>query len=216
LITYHKIQSLYKRDPANKHKTFLLGDYSLPEFEYLKDFEWHATEKVDGTNIRVGWNGEKIAIGGRTDNAQLPHDLLTSIENMFGTDSAKAYFEQYPEAVIFGEGYGPGIQKAGRLYREEGKSFVMFDVWTGARWLAAGFVEDVAHSLGVEISPNIFVGTLDEAVEMVSQTGGFPSTWNENLVSEGLVIRPKVELCTADAKRVITKLKCKDFPDLTN
>ena len=213
MITYHKIQSLYKRDPENKHRTFLLDEYSLPEFEYLKDFEWHATEKVDGTNIRVGWDNGKLAIGGRTDNAQLPHDLLSAIDDLFDTDVARAYFEQYPDAVIFGEGYGPGIQKVGKLYREEGKSFVMFDVWTGARWLAAGYVEDVAHSLSLERSPNVFIGTLDEAVEMVSQTGGFESTWNENLVSEGLVIRPKVELCAADGSRLITKLKCKDFPD---
>ncbi len=34
---YHKIQSVFKRDAKNNHKTFLLGEYSRPEFEYLKD-----------------------------------------------------------------------------------------------------------------------------------------------------------------------------------
>jgi hypothetical protein len=213
MITYHKIQSLFKRDPANKHKTFLMDEYSLPEFEYLKDFEWCGTEKVDGTNVRVGWENGKLAIGGRSDNAQMPLDLVAAIQDMFDTDSAKAYFDKYPEAVLFGEGYGPGIQKVGKLYREEGKSFVLFDAWTGDRWLAAGYVEDVAHELGIDDSPNLFTGTLDEAVEMVSQQGGFSSTWNENLVSEGLVIRPRTELCTACGARIITKLKCKDFPD---
>lgn len=213
MITYHKIQSLFKRDPANKHKTFLMGEYSLPEFEYLKDFEWHGTEKVDGTNVRIGWSNGKLAIGGRTDNAQMPLDLVEAIQVMFDTDSVRTYFEQYPEAVLFGEGYGAGIQKVGRLYREIDKSFVLFDVWTGARWLAAGFVEDVGHELGLDKCPNLFTGTLVEAVEMVSQQGGFKSTWNEDLVSEGLVIRPRTELSTADGARIITKLKCKDFPD---
>ena len=51
---YHKIQSLFLRDPATQHRTFLHGQWSMPEFEYLADLEWTFTEKVDGTNIRVG------------------------------------------------------------------------------------------------------------------------------------------------------------------
>ena len=214
MITYHKIQSLYKRDPENKHKTFLLGQYTLPEFEYLKDFTWNGTEKVDGTNIRVGWNGERIRIGGRTDNAQLPHDLITAIEDMFATEPASNYFQRHPEAILFGEGYGPGIQKVGRFYREEGKSFVLFDVWSGDRWLSADIVCSVASEIGIEQCPTLFSGSLIEAVEMVSSEGGFESTWNDNLVSEGLVLRPNVELCCSDGSRIITKLKCKDFPNL--
>ena len=40
---YPKIQSIYKRD--DKTHKFLEGQYSLPEFEYLKDNKWAATEK---------------------------------------------------------------------------------------------------------------------------------------------------------------------------
>lgn len=36
MIEYPKIQSIFKRDPATKHKTFL-PEYSLPELEFLKD-----------------------------------------------------------------------------------------------------------------------------------------------------------------------------------
>lgn len=32
---YHKIQSIYLRDPANNHKTFLLGQWAQPEFGLL-------------------------------------------------------------------------------------------------------------------------------------------------------------------------------------
>ncbi len=52
---YHKIQSIYLRDPETKHKRFLIGQWTLPEFEYLADNEWSFTEKVDGTNIRIYW-----------------------------------------------------------------------------------------------------------------------------------------------------------------
>ena len=76
-MKYHKIQTVYKRDPVTKYKTLLEGEYSLPEFEYLADNEWVWTEKVDGTNIRVMWDGwKKLSFGGRTDNAQIPTPLV--------------------------------------------------------------------------------------------------------------------------------------------
>ncbi|MBU1082564.1 MAG: hypothetical protein KKB59_18905, partial [Spirochaetes bacterium] len=46
---YHKIQTVFKRDPETKFKTLLIGDFALPEFEYLKNNLWVYTEKVDGT-----------------------------------------------------------------------------------------------------------------------------------------------------------------------
>ena len=67
---YHKIQTVFKRDPDNNFKTLLMGEYSLPEFEYLKDNKWVFTEKVDGTNIRVIWDGKDIFFKGKTDKAQ--------------------------------------------------------------------------------------------------------------------------------------------------
>jgi hypothetical protein len=50
---YHKIQTVFKRDPSNNYKTLLEGEFAIPEFGYLQDNEWVFTEKVDGTNIRV-------------------------------------------------------------------------------------------------------------------------------------------------------------------
>src|SRR6056297_1994451 len=80
---YHKIQSVYKRDPETKYQTLLDGQYSLPEFELLKDIKWVFTEKVDGTNIRVIWDGEKINFKGKTDNAQMHDYMLDTLNNTF-------------------------------------------------------------------------------------------------------------------------------------
>ena len=81
---YHKIQSVYKRDPDNNFKTFL-DEYSTPEIEYLADCQWDFTEKIDGTNIRVGWGWEDgiVSIGGRTDEAQIPTFLLSKLHQLF-------------------------------------------------------------------------------------------------------------------------------------
>jgi len=56
---FHKIQTIYKRDPATKHRTLVEGDFSLPEFGFLQNNAWVFTEKVDGTNnVRVIFDGE--------------------------------------------------------------------------------------------------------------------------------------------------------------
>ena len=55
---YHKITTVFDRDPENKFKTLIDGQFSKPEFEYLANNEWDFTEKVDGTNIRIIWDGE--------------------------------------------------------------------------------------------------------------------------------------------------------------
>jgi hypothetical protein len=83
---YHKIQSVFHRNPATNMKTLLPGVWSLPEFEFLQDNEWVYTEKVDGTNIRVithpaNTNGPVFA--GRTDNAAIPAPLVDRLRARF-------------------------------------------------------------------------------------------------------------------------------------
>ena len=41
--TYHKIQSIYKRDPQNKN-VFIEGAWSTPELEALQGSQWDWTE----------------------------------------------------------------------------------------------------------------------------------------------------------------------------
>ena len=93
---YAKIQSVYKRDEKT-HK-FIEGNWSLPEFEYLKDNIWVWTEKVDGTNIRVMGHPERlhdlgsqgshasVKFGGKTDNAQIPTFLLEKLQQTFTSE----------------------------------------------------------------------------------------------------------------------------------
>ena len=74
-MEYHKIITVFKRNPENMR--FLLeGEWATPEFEYLKDNKWVFTEKVDGTNIRIMWNGEAVTFGGKTDTAEIPSFLV--------------------------------------------------------------------------------------------------------------------------------------------
>ena len=80
---YHKIKTVFKRDPATKFRTLLWNQYACPKFALLRNCEWLFTEKIDGTNIRVHWDGTKVRFGGRTINAQIPTFLLDVLMNMW-------------------------------------------------------------------------------------------------------------------------------------
>ena len=202
---YSKIQTIYKRDMSNKG-AIIIGDYSLPEFDYLKNNEWVFTEKVDGTNIRIHWDGEAVKIGGRTDNAQIPTPLYDKLISIFPPTKFKS--AGLETVTLYGEGYGAKIQKGGGNYIHDGVDFVLFDILIGDWWLKRNDVCDIGMELGVNVVPILGVGTLDEAVDMARK--GFNSQWGD-FVAEGLVLRPAVELKTRSGHRIITKIKCKDF-----
>ena len=108
---------------------------------------------------------------------------------------------------LYGEGYGPKIQKGGGNYRAD-QDFVLFDVKVGDFWLQRGDVEDVAKKLGLDVVPIIGEGTLAEMVELARQ--GFKSRWGD-FIAEGIVARPSVELRSRNGSRLITKIKHSDF-----
>jgi len=205
---YHKIQTVFKRDPETNHKNLLEGEYTLPEFDFLKNNQWVFTEKVDGTNIRVGFENGEIIFGGRTDRAQIPATLVQRLHERF-LPMAGIFSEIFgaAEICLYGEGYGAKIQKGGGSYRQD-QDFVLFDVLVGEWWLQRRDVEDVALKLGLDIVPIVGKGTLVEMVE--NARNGIGSTWGD-FQAEGYVARPETELKDRSGKRLITKIKCRDF-----
>jgi len=204
---YHKIQTLYLRDPATGHRALLHGEWALPEFAYLKDVEWVFTEKVDGTNIRVVWDGAVVGFGGKTDNAQIPTPLLGTLLTTFTADKLAAALKG--PLVLYGEGYGPKIQSGGR-YADEA-SFILFDACADGVWLNRDTLEEIAAALGVALVPIIGRGTPLDAITMAR--AGFLSVVAKDptLIAEGIVLRPAVELLDRRGRRIIGKIKHKDF-----
>lgn len=212
---YHKIDSIFRRDTRGR---IIEGEYSRPEFEYLADREWEFTEKVDGTNIRLSYDGsptfagnEHAYIAGRTDAAQIPPHLLNRLmELMRAMPFGEVFGTDPTDVTLYGEGYGAKIQKGGGNYHRDRCDFVLFDVRVGGWWLTRDAVEDVAVKLGLSAVPVVDRGTLADAVEMTR--GGFSSArWPGVLVAEGIVARPTVELLDRGGRRVITKIKARDF-----
>lgn len=209
---YPKILTVYKRDPATKYRTLLEGEWADPVFDYLQDNEWEFTEKVDGTNIRVGWDHEAqtVRFGGRTDKAHIPTFLFDKLQDRFPVERFRA---DYPDLslTLYGEGYGAKIQKMGKDYIPDGVDFILFDVLISGNWQPGESVRDIASCLDISTVPVIDGGTLKSAVHWVQDGGFFSSLITGHIVAEGLVMRPVMELKTRTGNRVITKIKTKDF-----
>ncbi|RAN77986.1 hypothetical protein B5P43_18315 [Bacillus sp. SRB_336] len=206
---YHKIPGLYKREEQRPFK-LIQGVYREPELELLKDVEWEFTEKVDGTNIRIIWDGHAVTFGGRTDNASIPAFLVTRLNELFlGTNNEQIFEQVFGETpvVFFGEGYGAKIQKNGGNYRQN-QDFVVFDVKVGDVYLRRSDVEDVASKFGLNVVPIVLRGTLQQGVDLIK--AGLKSQWGE-FTAEGLVAKPAVDLFSRTGERIITKIKYEDF-----
>lgn len=202
---YHKIQTVWERDPDNHHKTLLEGKWARPEFAYLQGLTWVWTEKVDGTNIRIDWDGERVIFGGRTDKAQLPTFLMERLQEHFTAERLAAGLKG--PCTLYGEGYGARIQKGGGNYIPDGVDFILFDVWAEC-WLERGTVHEIAKDLDIKTVPITAYGSLQAAIDD-TQTG-VPSAWGD-FIMEGFVMRPETELLDRMGRRLITKIKHKDF-----
>jgi hypothetical protein len=211
MLEYHKINSVFKRDPEAKHKDFILGAFAQPEFEYLAEMQWTGTEKIDGTNIRVDWDGEKVRFGGRSDNAQIPAVLFEYLSEHFTADRMSSGLRG--PLTLYGEGYGGKIQK-GSGYQVE-QRFILFDALAPhdplGVWLPQDDVAEIAGTLSIPAVPRIFEGNLADAIAMCCAT--FKSTIAADISkeAEGLVLRPSTELRDRMGRRIITKVKCSDF-----
>ena len=203
---YQKIGNVFKFDP--KHKTIV--GVNEP-YETLKNIIWQGTEKVDGTNTRIYWDGHSVEIAGHTDKAEFNPKVLAALEEMFKTKEMEYLFEQAfqgKEVYLFGETYGEAIQSGGSYMENgHGTGFILFDVKVNNYDLKRKDVQDVAEQLGLDTVPVVFEGTLDEAkafvaVHKMSTLGGGKHEM------EGLVLVPR-DVQLYDANHDLIKCKCK-------
>lgn len=209
---YPKIETVFNRDTEGTKK-LIEGDYRSLAVKYLKDCTWEGTEKIDGTNIGVIWDGHSVSFQGRTERADIPKSLLSKLEMLFGGSANEELFEQVfgeKRFILYGEGYGNKIQKAGSDYIPDDVSFILFDVYAidSEIWLSRANVEDIAHMFNVDVVPIVFEGTIKKAIDFVKSQ---PDSTIGMAKMEGLVCRPKVNLYDHKGNRLIVKVKVCDF-----
>jgi hypothetical protein len=207
---YHKIETLFKFN-SETHR-FYYGQYYNPNVELLKDNQWLFTEKIDGTNFRIYWNGHKLQYGGRTNNATFSKSQIEYIDLDIVNEDYEMLFEQKfgnKEVYVFGELYGDKIQKNGHLYTEnQGLAFRVFDIEIDGIFLTYDSMKVLCDELGYDYVPLAFIGTIDEGIRFVL----------ENEVSlfssaklEGIVGKPIGDFRDRLGKRIVIKIKKKDL-----
>lgn len=114
MIPYIKIDTPFERDTEGTKK-LIEGKFRNETVKYLKNNTWLCSEKIDGTNIGIVWDGHKVSFQGRTERAQIPAPLVNKLNELFGGTVNEELFEQkFGEmpVILYGEGYGPKSRKA--------------------------------------------------------------------------------------------------------
>lgn len=209
---YIKIETVFERD-MDGSKKLIEGKFREEAVEFTRNLLWEWTEKIDGTNIGVVWDGHSVSLQGRTERAQITASLVNRLNELFGGETNEELFEQKfgeTKVILFGEGFGNKIQKVGSQYIPDSVDFILFDVYLPDQdlWLKRDAVEDIAKAFGIRVVPIIFRGTIDDAVRFVKSK---PMSTIGTAPMEGVVGRPHVELRDRMGKRLIVKVKTKDF-----
>lgn len=211
MVKYTKIETVFERDTKGTKK-LLEGKFRNETVEYLKDNRWIGTEKIDGTNIGIVWDGHNVSYQGRTERAQIPAYLMEKLMELFGGTVNEELFEQkFGEmpVILFGEGYGAKIQKVGSQYRSD-ISFILFDIYLPKQdlWMKRDAVEDIARTFGIDAVPIVYEGDLAGAVQFVK---GKPKSTIGTVDMEGIVCKPAVDVLDRMGNRLIVKIKVCDF-----
>lgn len=212
MISYVKIETPYKRDERGTKK-LIEGEFRNDAVSYLSNVMWNWTEKIDGTNIGVVWDGHSVTFQGRTERALIPSELVNRLNELFGGNVNEELFEQKfgeTKVILFGEGFGRKIQKGGGNYIPDGVDFILFDVYLpdSDLWLQRDAIEDIASVFNIRVVPMIMTGTVKQAVEFIKE---HPKSTIGNAMMEGLVGTPICGLKDRQGKRIITKVKVCDF-----
>lgn len=207
---YQKIETLYKFD--NETKRFVPKIYN-PIVEYLSNCPWLVSEKIDGTNIRVRWDGHKVEWSGRTDKSDLPKEVAALLQEKFG--DAEIVFEQLfadKDVILFMECYGGKIQ--GGLYGGK-ERLIGFDVMVNGTYLDKLCIHTIFQAFGIPTVPFYIKMNLQECIDIVNNYNESSRFCQKGTTQiEGLVCVPTVRLYDHMGHRIIIKIKKKDLRKL--
>ena len=143
-------------------------------------------------------------------------ELTVNLERAVPHLKAKEKFSDLKSCILFGEGFGAGIQKGGGNYSPT-KSFILFDIWRDngsdrGQWYEWHTVRDIAGDIEIPMvqsySDYCTAITLHQIEDWVAT--GMDSHFG-NFTAEGVVVRPKWNLFDSRGSRIMLKVKVCDY-----
>lgn len=220
---YPSIETVFPRDKStNKLSYDRLRDKTHEAVAF-----WIATEKVDGTNIRVSIERDgSISYYGRNTNI-IPPGMKEVLDAVF-LPAKEAILAAYPDEsmiVIYGEGFGQGIRGSDtQEYTKSGKHFIMFDVYLqydkgNGYFLDVEELKEFSKKFNIEIVPIVgvfqwndigdnvlaFMNRICPESLVAKRLGG------NQAVREGIVCKPLRELRDRYGNRIMWKLTFREF-----
>lgn len=212
---YPKFYAPFSRRELENGKRSKYIDSALPRPEllpYMNDMtDWVVSEKMDGTNTRIIWDGYTVQVKGRTEQSRLV-DAQNSLLHRLSQNGNYTFDETFgdKEVIIYGETLGDKIQ--GNPHKIK-PTFQVFDINIGGVWLEYDKVEEISTLLGLEMVPHSVINGWSTVIEV------FMDTYFDKLEAgeyfEGLVAAPAHMPLTRTGERVITKIKVADFEELS-
>lgn len=169
-----------------------------------------AIEKIHGTSAHVSWhpaNGVKFFSGG---------EKYENFVKLFDKDAFEAVMQdKFPDTpvIIYGEAYG-GKQQGMKLTYGDKLRFIAFDVKIGDVWLSIPNAHALSESFGFEF---VFYTKVSTDIEALNAERDRPSTQairngcGGDKISEGVVLRPLVEVRMNNGERIVAKHKRDEF-----
>jgi RNA ligase (TIGR02306 family) len=167
--------------------------------DLIKDQGIYVSEKVEGSNFSVTYDGTRFYVNQRRYTIELidghEHTWWKIAREQGLLDFAARLSVEYNNHVtVYGEMTGPGIQ--GNIYKISNHLVRVFDIKVGTKYLAAETFLDVTARSNIATAPNL--GIFKNLAEFLNgktivEASNGKSKLNPNTLREGIVIKPLVE-----------------------
>lgn len=174
------------------------------------------TEKIHGTNSRIGWVEGKLLAGshGLQRKRPEPEDLPTNtywfpstlepVTNLL--DDLKN--QGHDVAILYGEIYGSRVQTL-HYGRRDGLGFAAFDLLVGEHYLDYDDFAALCERHKVPTVPVLWRGPF--SLEKIAELSRGQTTLADNHIREGVVVKPTKERFDPEVGRVVLKYLSDDY-----
>ena len=201
-------------NPPRKFGTGLALEeiYRTQELAYIRNSTWSIKRKLDGENIRIYWDGEQALWNGKSNKFQCSAEFQDYMNSTFIEEIFEEKFGREKEVYIYGEKMGPKTQ--GNELGLDKDEVIIFDVEINGTFLGEEGIRDVAGYFGtrsvydfMDLGPSTDINLMSTSLEAIIDD----VATNEFGDWEGVVCSPTVNIKDHNGKRIIVKIKNKDY-----